>query len=92
MSSAFTEQVIHEFDPIIKQKTWKKEVKYRIRIVRRIDLDQRIRIVLDIRTQIITEKYATLTENGMYFSLKDINELESIIQKAKELMIEENKK
>uniref|UniRef100_A0A6M3L7R2 Uncharacterized protein n=1 Tax=viral metagenome TaxID=1070528 RepID=A0A6M3L7R2_9ZZZZ len=78
----FPEEQIYEYPPILKRKTFTKDVKYRIRIVRRL-IDGIPRILFEIREYIVTEKHAMFTEKGFYFTLDELNNLENVIKDSK---------
>lgn len=70
----FAEEVLKEYPPIVKRNTWTKEVKYRIRVVRR-KVDGIMRTLLDIREYLVTEKRAIFTESGVYFTREELDKL-----------------
>lgn len=80
----FPERVIQEFPAIIKRNTFTKEVKYRIRLVNRVDTRMGItRLQLDIRAHITTEKFSTLTSEGIYLTWEEFNILYDIMTDIK---------
>ena len=78
----FAEEVIKEFKSIVKRDTPTKEVKYRIRVVRR-KLDGIFQPLLDIREYLITEKRFGFTESGIYLNMEELEHVEKCIKEAK---------
>lgn len=78
----FAEEVLKEFKPIPKRNTPTKEVRYRIRVVRR-KIDGIFQPLFDIREYIITEKRFGFTESGVYFNREQLEYLEKCIKEAK---------
>ena len=79
----FPEEVLKEFKPILKRNTPTKEVRYRIRVVKR-KIDGIFQPLLDIREYLITEKRFGFTESGIYLNRKELEHLEKCIKEAKE--------
>ena len=78
----FAEEVIHEYLPIVKRKTWTKDVSYRIRVVRR-KLEGIMRTMIDIREYIVTERRAIFTESGVYFTQEELDGLINTLTDAR---------
>lgn len=82
---SFPERVIKEFTSIIKRNTFTKEVKYRIRLVNRVDTRMGItRLQLDIRAQVTTEKFSALTAEGIYLTKEEFDLLYEIMSEIKQ--------
>ena len=62
--ASFAEDVLKEFSPITKRKTPKKDVSYRIRVVKR-NIDGIFTKLVDVREYIVTEKRFGFTESGV---------------------------
>jgi len=84
--SNFYEENLFEFKPIIKRRTWRKEIRYRFRIVKRKDWTGISRIFLDLREFKLDEKKAVFTENGLYFTLDELRYLSDVIRSAIDYM------
>jgi len=84
--AGFYEEILHEYPSIPHRKTWTKDVKYRIRVIKRM-VDGIPRVLLDIRTYIVTEKTAMLTESGVYFTLEELDKLIPILQESRKYFI-----
>ena len=87
----YPEQIIHEFEPIIKVKNWKKEVQYRIQIVKRISLEGMTRYLLDLREYKIDEKASRYFENGITLNIEGIRHLRSCLDQAERIIREKGK-
>ena len=87
--SHFSEDVLKEYPPLLKRKSWTKDVSYRIRIVKR-RLEGIPRQLLDIREYIVSEKRALFTETGIYLTLPEIDKLIPILIDAKKMIIQED--
>ena len=89
--SRYPEHVVHEFKPIIKIKNWKKEVQYRIQVVKRISLDGIPRYLLDLREFKIDEKAARYFENGLTLDIIGIRYLRDCLIQAEKIIKEKGK-
>jgi hypothetical protein len=89
--STFYEETIFEFPSLVKRKTWTKEIRYRFRVVRRKDHNGIVRAFLDMREFKIDEHRALFTENGLYFTVEELDNLIQVIIKAKDKILHPNK-
>ena len=80
--SQFAEEVLKEYNPIIKRKTPSKDVSYRIRVVRR-QLEGLPITLVDIREYLVTEKRFGFTESGIYVNKKELDYLIKCLLEAK---------
>ena len=86
--SRYPENIVHEFKPIIKIKNWKKEVQYRIQVVKRISTEGIPRYLLDLREFKIDEKAARYFENGLTLDITGIRYLKDCLTQAEKIIRE----
>ena len=72
--SKFAEEVLYEAPQMVKRKTWRKDVSYRTRVVRR-KIDGIMRKMVDIREWVVNEKKCLFTESGVYFTQEELEVL-----------------
>ena len=78
----FAELVIQQYPEMVKRKTPRKDVSYRVRVLKRKVEGVFIKL-LDIREYIVTERRYGFTESGVYFNREELDRLISILQDAK---------
>lgn len=78
MKNKFTEVIIKEYPPIVKRKSFKKDITYRIRIVKR-EFDGIPKVVLDIRKYLVTEKIAIFSEEGIWLTKEETENLYNLL-------------
>ena len=79
--SSFYEEVLKEYKPIIKRKTFSKEVSYRIRVLKR-EMEGIPRLLVDIRNYIINERGFRFKE-GIYLDHKELDYVIECLQDAR---------
>lgn len=72
--SHFVEDVIQEYDSLVKSNTDTKTKSYRVRVLRR-KVDGIMTKLVDIREFLVTNEKAIFTESGVYFNQQELDKI-----------------